>query len=124
MKEVIQKYKKLIFVWITVCLIGTMINILDVRGYIPSKMGETSISIFSSDNHDATQRVWPFVKFVEEVDMSRSYVTNQYNYTRFNGIFYGFDTSEMVVYILLLLGFLTYKAYIVTPAIKEKVSNL
>jgi len=123
MKEVINEYRKLIWIWTIVCTTGLLIRILKLTGDInvPHVKLFTTLGGYYSDQND--KGFWPLVKFIKHHDTSSTYGHHGNDYTSFNGIFYGFDISEFIVYMLILIGFLIYKAYIAKPVSQPTKSN-
>jgi len=121
MKKIIERYKNLIWVWTLICISGVAVNMMGIKGLIKDgdiRERESTIYLFASDHHKSDDKIWPFVKFIENVDLFQTYATHNYDHTEFNGVFYGFDISEFFMYMGLLAVFLFYKAYIVTPKVK------
>ena len=112
MKKVIERYKKFIFIYVLVNLFALGINAirLDAR----SSIGNTEFFYFSNQwgSSGNTNHFWPFVNFVEFHDNFKLYANHDNDYTSFNGIFYHYDISEFIFYIILLVTFLLYKSYI------------
>jgi len=109
MKSIIEKYKTLIFVFVAVNLFALLVNVFDIS----ISLGNGSHLFTDTKTRD--NGLWPFVPYVEDVDFYHTYGTHAHDYTEFHGIFYGYDISEFLLYIGLLVAFLIYKAYIVKP---------
>jgi hypothetical protein len=116
MEKVIETYKKFIFIYIVINCFALFVNIFGIEGSVNSDhdpYNAMKINIFTSKWHTSYKNgFWPFISFVEDVDLFRSYGTHEYDYTKFNGIFYQYDISEFICYILILIGCLVYKVYI------------
>ena len=106
MKNVIEKYKKGIFVYVLLNCFALVVNLFQIN--IHTEQGSNTTYYFTHRILDDSNKLWPLVNFNYES-------TEGYKISGFNGIFYQYDWSEFLLYIGLLVVFLVYKAYIVTP---------
>lgn len=113
MKNVIEKYKKGIFVYVLLNCFALIVNVFQIHNNTVS--GSYTTYYFTHVIMDDANKLWPFVNYTY-------YYNVGYEISGFNGIFYQYDWSEFLLYIGLLVAFLVYKAYIATP--KPKVLNV
>lgn len=111
MKEVIEKYKKFVFVYTLINLFALLVNLFNIKGNFVNGFILTSRSF--------NRGTWPFVSYIDTY-----YKGSSSGPTYFTGIFYQYDISEFLLYMGILLSFLIYKAYIIVPQIKKKVPSV
>ena len=107
MKEIVYKYKKLIGIWVVVHATILTINLFDIRG------GHWPNTLLTDYNKYPSTILWPFVKFAETHITENPYGVPLEKREVFHGIFYGYDFTEFLLYIGLLVVFLTYKVVMV-----------
>ena len=111
MKEVIIKYKKLIFIWTAICLLALFINIFRVECQVTS-----NVSLLS-DGHGDRGKIWPFVDIM---GYNTWYPYNkEEHYFYCNGIFDQFYIQSFILYMGILIAFLTYKGLIAKKPIEQ-----
>jgi hypothetical protein len=112
MKKIIEKYKKFIFIYVLVNLFALGINLVD----LDFRSSSNRFDFYYLTNYerlsDNLDHFWPFVKFAEFHDTFNNWGNHNHDYTNFNGIFYHYDISEFIFYIVLLFAVLFYKSYI------------
>jgi len=128
MKIVIERYKKLIFVYVLFNCFALVVNLFNVDAnsksygefaYNPFRRVSRTTTYFLTNNLEGNKNsLWPFVSYTSTVYDDPLITIDK----RFNGIFYQYDFGEFLVYIGLLFVFLIYKAYIATPPLKTKTS--
>lgn len=114
--EVVNRYKKLIFIWTAVNLFALMVNAFDIYGEFSS-----DLRLFCRPARGG-EGFWPFVKIVEHIDKSEYYYDHDHDYYALNGLFYKYDLSEFIFYLVVLGGILTYIAFIKKPKTKDNLS--
>ncbi|MBC7721527.1 MAG: hypothetical protein H7068_05840 [Pedobacter sp.] len=122
MKEVIKKYRLLIFIWGSINLFALFVNVFNVHPEFVTKT-------------EAWDKVYHYYYFTrqpvaeEYIDKDEFYPSVTFNSHRylantdiyyFNGLFFHYDISEFLFYIGLLFMFLVYKSYISKPMTLDK----
>lgn len=134
MKGVIERYKMFIFIYTLINCFALMVNVFNIdtstsytkltqTSYYPSLIEIHKSYILTHHVSNESNKFWPFINFT----YSDFRVTNKdyrgipveaTSHEGFSGIFYEYDVSEFVLYIGVLISFLIFKAYIITPKIK------
>ena len=104
MKEIVYKYRKLIWIWVVAHATMLAFNLLNIRG------GNSGAHLFTDYYSNPQRDLWPFVKFAETNYGSTMYGGSHEQVDKFHGIFYQYDWTEFLLYVGLLVVFLTYKA--------------
>ena len=107
MKEIVIRYKKLIYIWTAVNLFALMLNVFEIYGKVSN-----SISLFCYPGY-GSEGFWPFVKIIKTSDGYSRYGDNDHNFTSLKGLFYQYDITEFMFYMVVLIAFLSYKAFMV-----------
>lgn len=139
MKTVIEKYKKFIWIWLIVHSFALFVNLfsLDMNFQFEDSQTETALKdkigkdekfhftvYFFTNKNNSNSQFWPFVTYIGDdgphyISVWDGTKSNRYADGYFNGIFHNYDISEFLFYLALIVIFLSYKAYIVKPEIKE-----
>ena len=106
MKDIVIRYKKLIYIWIAVNLLALMINSFNIYG-------EVGNNYLLSHPGYGSEGFWPFVKIIEQYNGFERYGHHNNDNTYLNGLFYRYDITEFMFYMVLLIAFLSYKAFMV-----------
>jgi len=97
--------KRFLIVWVIFHFLALFVNIADVRGLTNPSLPENGktgyqICLFTQYGHDG---FWPFVQFYKE-NYEQLYATSYGKIVYFNGLFYSYDLSAFVFYMLVGLG--------------------
>lgn len=95
MKKLIlsKAQKRFLLIWVVFHLFGLTANLVPIKGEIGEDRGAVSYIFTPADE---SNRFWPFVSFVEPYAHG---FTGEKTY-HFMGIFYEYDISEFLVYVL------------------------
>ena len=111
MKEIIGRYRKLIWIWIVFNLVALSVNVFGIQGHIRPRANLLT-SKYTFGEYDDTG-LWPFVRLWGTYSPQLRPGDRYSEFQLFNGIFYQYGLADFILYMIVLIGFLTYKAYVI-----------
>ena len=129
MKDVLQRYSKLIWFWTIINAFALFVNVFKIDVNFDttidsidgegtpweSQTSKSTIYLFTygdSNSDESRSSFWPFVSYIRTYEDPLNFA-HRTRYFSFHGIFYHYDFSEFVFYMSVLLSILLYKSYIV-----------
>jgi hypothetical protein len=106
--------KRFLIIWIGIHSLALFVNVFNIEGRTDTSNWTISTKVYNyvfTKNSNYDNDFWPFTEFTKQeryyIEPINSYEQGTWSYgTAFNGIFYNYDYSEFVFYMLSGLAFI------------------